>query len=69
MGRLQARLNVAFPNYRATPLEIDEIFGPMTEAAVQEFQARVGIDADGIVGRSRAPSSPITASTSPRTRR
>lgn len=50
VGRLQAWLNFTFPNYRATPLEIDDIFGPMTAVAVQEFQARVGIDADGVVG-------------------
>lgn len=50
VGRLQAWLNFTFPNYRATPLEIDDIFGPMTEAAVREFQSRAGIDVDGIVG-------------------
>lgn len=48
--RLQGWLNFTFPNYRATPLDADGIFGPMTEAAVQEFQSRVGVDPDGVVG-------------------
>jgi peptidoglycan hydrolase-like protein with peptidoglycan-binding domain len=30
--------------------QIDGIFGPVTKAAVEEFQAQVGITVDGIVG-------------------
>lgn len=47
---LQKAMNKVFPNYRATPLDEDSIFGPMTAAAVSEFQERVGIAVDGIVG-------------------
>ena len=50
VGRLQGWLNFVFPRYHATPLEVDDIFGPMTEAAVREFQSRAGIGVDGIVG-------------------
>jgi len=47
---LQRDLNRIFPGYEATPLAEDGEFGPATKAAVQEFQRRVGIAADGIVG-------------------
>lgn len=48
--KLQSGMNKVFPNYRAMPLDEDSIFGPMTEAAVVEFQQRSLIDADGIIG-------------------
>ena len=48
--RLQGWLNYTFPKYRTTPVDVDAIFGPMTEAAVKEFQERAAIDVDGIVG-------------------
>ncbi|MGW4097146.1 peptidoglycan-binding protein [Mycobacterium sp. NPDC004974] len=48
--KLQQGMNKVFPNYRAMPLDEDSIFGPMTAAAVTEFQQRSLINADGIVG-------------------
>lgn len=48
--KLQVGMNKVFPNYRAMPLDEDGIFGPMTAAAVTEFQQRSLIGADGIVG-------------------
>lgn len=49
---LQRDLNRVFPAYAATPLTVDGAFGPSTERAVKEFQSRVGVKADGIVGPS-----------------
>lgn len=52
--RLQAGLNRVFPAYRhdlgGKLLAVDGIFGTATEAWVKEFQRRVGITADGLVG-------------------
>ena len=35
---------------RGHPVQVDGIFGPQTEAAVEAFQREVGIGVDGIVG-------------------
>ena len=58
--KLQAGLNKVFPSYRNSSriprntrgklLVVDGIFGKTTEAWVKEFQARVKITIDGIVG-------------------
>ena len=34
----------------ADPGEIDGVFGPKTEAAVEAFQGKAGLDVDGIAG-------------------
>lgn len=47
---LQRDLNRIFPAYKATPLDVDGDFGPSTEDAVQEFQSRTGLKADGVIG-------------------
>ena len=49
---LQAAMRKAFPGYARTrgALAVDGDFGSTTEAWVREFQRRVGISADGIVG-------------------
>jgi len=46
---LQARLKTSFPLY-AGHLVTDGVFGQKTKAAVQEFQRRSGLPANGIVG-------------------
>lgn len=46
--KLQGYLNRMYPAY--STLAVDGQFGPATEAVVKEFQRRVGIAADGIVG-------------------
>ncbi|MGB0971745.1 MAG: peptidoglycan-binding protein [Mycobacterium sp.] len=46
--QLQAGLNRVFPSY--SQLDVDGIYGPLTESVVREFQTRSGIAADGIVG-------------------
>jgi Putative peptidoglycan binding domain len=47
----QWRLHLALDR----PLDVDEDFGPATEAATRDFQRQQGLDVDGIVGpRSRA---------------
>jgi len=50
VSRLQAGLNAVFPSYPGLPLAVDGDFGPRTRLAVQEFQRRVGITPDGVVG-------------------
>lgn len=49
---LQAAMRKAFPVYARTlgALAVDGDFGSTTEAWVREFQRRVGISVDGIVG-------------------
>ena len=37
------------------PGPVDGRFGPLTEAAVERFQAREGLAVDGIIGRATAP--------------
>lgn len=48
VSRLQQFMNRAFRAY--SRLAVDGDFGPATEAVVREFQKRVGIERDGIVG-------------------
>lgn len=47
---LQRGMNVVFPKYKTTPVAEDGDFGPLTQAAVKEFQERASLDVDGIVG-------------------
>lgn len=49
---LQERLATRYPSYRHEhgALAVDGDFGPRTEAWVKEYQGRVGLTADGIVG-------------------
>jgi hypothetical protein len=52
VAALQDKMNKVFPRYKAMPLAVDGDFGPKTESAVKEFQARDGQcgAVDGIVG-------------------
>lgn len=48
VSRLQKFMNDNFPSY--SKLDVDGDFGPLTESVVKQFQVRVGVLADGIVG-------------------
>jgi peptidoglycan hydrolase-like protein with peptidoglycan-binding domain len=47
--KLQERLRTAYSAY-AGHLVVDGDYGPLTEAAVREFQHRAGLTVDGIAG-------------------
>jgi peptidoglycan hydrolase-like protein with peptidoglycan-binding domain len=49
-----------------SPGAVDGRFGPLTEAAVRQFQSREGIVADGLVGRSTRLALARTAGPAPR---
>ncbi len=53
VSELQRRLKAAYASY-AGQLPIDGDFGPLTDAAVREFQRRTGLVVDGIVGAQTA---------------
>lgn len=48
VAKLQSELNRVFQTY--SKLSVDGDFGPATEKVIKEFQARVGLPVDGIVG-------------------
>ncbi|WP_313673295.1 peptidoglycan-binding protein [Mycolicibacterium sp.] len=50
VSKLQAGMNKLFPKYPGLPLEVDGDFGPATELAIKEFQRRVDLKPDGVVG-------------------
>lgn len=50
-GQAVTDLQQALKALGFSPGKVDGIFGTATEKAVKEFQAAVGIDVDGIVGR------------------
>lgn len=50
VGHAQLELNKWLRDSRAEPITIDLLFGPVTEAAVRQYQAAHGLVVDGIVG-------------------